>query len=75
MNNSVENKGVEHVLGRIKSGQAYLVAKRNQNQRKIMSRNFDFNNKPICCKIDVLLAFEVNNSTELFVLIWLIDVK
>ena len=24
-------------LGRIKSGQAYLVAKRNQNPRKIMS--------------------------------------
>ena len=54
-------------LGRIKSGQAYLVAKRNQNQRKIMSRNFDFNNKPICCKRDILLAFEVKNSTELFV--------
>ena len=57
-------------LSRIKLGQAYLVAKRNQNQRKIMSRNFDFNNKPMYCKRDVLLAFEVKNSTELFVSNW-----
>ena len=54
-------------LGGIKSGQAYLVAKRNQNQRKIISRNFDFNDKPICCKRDVLQVFEIKISTELFV--------
>ena len=45
----------------IKSGQAYLVAKRNQNQRKIMFQNFDFINKPICCTMDVLQAFEAKN--------------
>ena len=44
-------------LGRIKSGQAYLVAKGDQNQRKIMSRNFGFINIPICYKRDVLQAF------------------
>ena len=54
-------------LGRIKSGQAYLVAKKNQNQRKIMFLNFDFINKPKCCKRDVLQVFEAKISTELFV--------
>ena len=45
-------------LGRIKSGQAYLVISSNQCQRKIMSRNFDLINKTICCKKDVLQAFK-----------------
>ena len=54
-------------LGSVKSGQAHLVAIRNQNQRKIMSQNFDIINKPICCKRDVLQAFEAKNSTEFFV--------
>ena len=53
--------------GHIKSGQAYLVAKRNQNQRKTMFQNFDFINKPICCKINILQVFEAKISTELFV--------
>ena len=65
--NSAENNSAEHVLGRIKSGKAYLMAKQDQNQRHIMPQNFDFINKPICCKIDVLQAFEAKNSTELFV--------
>ena len=39
----------------------------NQNQRKIMSHNFDLINKPICCKREVLQAFHTNVSTELFV--------
>ena len=45
-------------LGRIKSAKAYFTAKWNQNQRHIMSQNLDFINKPICCKRDVLQAFE-----------------
>ena len=54
-------------LGCIKSGQTYLVAKRNQNERKTMFQNFDFINKPICCKRDILQASEAKLSTELFV--------
>ena len=53
-------------LGFIKSGKADLVVLGNQNARKIMSCNFDFINKPICFKRDVLWAFEANISTELF---------
>ena len=58
------------VLGHTKSGQAYLVAKRDQNQRHIMPQNSDFINKAICCQRDVLQAFEAENSTELFVSNW-----
>ena len=47
MNNSLENDRVEHVLIGIKSGKAYLVVYRNQNQRKIIPRNSDLINKPI----------------------------
>ena len=39
----------------------------NQNQRKTMFQNFDFINKPICCKINILQVFEAKISTELFV--------
>ena len=66
-NNSVENNSVQHVLCHIKSEQVYLVAKKDQNQRHIMPQNFDFINKPICCKRDVSQAFEAKDSTELFV--------
>ena len=66
-NNSVETNRVNHILGHIKSGQAYLVAKRNQNQRKTMFQNFDFLNKPICSKINILQVFEAKISTELFI--------
>ena len=47
-------------LCHIKTEQAYLVAKRDQNRRHIMPQNFDFINKPTCCKKkrDVLQAFE-----------------
>ena len=58
-------------LDRIKSGQRYLVAKRDQNRRHIMSHNFDFINKAICYQRNALRAFEANNSTELFVSNWL----
>ena len=33
------------------------------NQRNTMSCNFDFNNKPMCFKIDVLSEFEAKIST------------
>ena len=54
-------------LGRIKSGKPYLVAKGDQNQRKIMSRNFGFINKPYVVKEMFYRHFKQKNSTELFV--------
>ena len=41
--------------GHIKS---HLVLQQKQNQRKIISRNFDLINKTICCKRDGLRTFE-----------------
>ena len=45
-------------LGHTNSVQAYLVAKRDQNQEHIIPQNFDFINKAIYCQRDVLRAFE-----------------
>ena len=70
MNNSVENKNVGYVFRSYKIRTTYLMAKRNQNQRKTMSGDFDFINKSMCCRRDVLQAFKAKGSTELFVSNW-----
>ena len=47
-----ENNRVEHDF------RSYKIRARNQNQRKIISHNFNLNNKRMHCKRHILRAFE-----------------